>query len=278
MLIGQTTYEEVVYLKNGSIIHGVIIEQIPNQSVKIQTKDKNVYVFKIEEIEKITKEERQGEKRGGNPGTKSGYNSMGLFIGAKAGIDFSTVSNADLGSSTTGMTITNPSKIGFQGGFIGIYVVHKYLAVQMELLFAQKGFEIKGTQSGVTVKSWITINYLSIPLSLRVSYPLGPVTIHGNLGPYLGFGLSAKFATDPDVGFNQKIEFQKDGGLKSFDFGLLFGAGVGYCLLGGELFLDLRYDLGLTDVNYLKTKPSDYKMNCNRNFGIAVGYVIKIGK
>lgn len=53
---GQNNTEEVVYLKNGSIIRGVIIEHVLNQSIKIQTKDRNVFVFKYEEIEKITKE------------------------------------------------------------------------------------------------------------------------------------------------------------------------------------------------------------------------------
>lgn len=55
-------YEEVVYLKNGSIIHGVIIEQVPNVSLKIKTKDQNIFVFKMEEIEKITKEETEQKK------------------------------------------------------------------------------------------------------------------------------------------------------------------------------------------------------------------------
>lgn len=49
-------YQDVVYLKNGSIIRGMIIEQIPNKSIKIQTKDGNVFVYEMDEIEKITKE------------------------------------------------------------------------------------------------------------------------------------------------------------------------------------------------------------------------------
>jgi hypothetical protein len=53
---GQNNMEDVVYLKNGSIIRGIIIEQVPNQSIKIRTKDRNVFVFKYDEIEKITKE------------------------------------------------------------------------------------------------------------------------------------------------------------------------------------------------------------------------------
>ncbi len=48
---------DVVYLKNGSIIKGIIMEQIPNESIKIQTKDGSLFVFKMEEVEKITKEE-----------------------------------------------------------------------------------------------------------------------------------------------------------------------------------------------------------------------------
>ena len=49
-------YEDVIYLKNGSIIRGVIIEQIPNVSLKIQTREDNIFVYKMDEIEKITKE------------------------------------------------------------------------------------------------------------------------------------------------------------------------------------------------------------------------------
>lgn len=48
--------QEVVYLKNGSIIRGTIIEQKPNESLKIQTVDGNVFVFKMDEVDKITKE------------------------------------------------------------------------------------------------------------------------------------------------------------------------------------------------------------------------------
>lgn len=47
---------DVVYLKNGSIIKGTIIEQVPNVSLKIETRDGSVFVYKIEEIEKMTKE------------------------------------------------------------------------------------------------------------------------------------------------------------------------------------------------------------------------------
>lgn len=49
-------YVDVVYLKNESIIKGMIIEQVPNVSLKIQTRDGSVFVYKMEEVRKMTKE------------------------------------------------------------------------------------------------------------------------------------------------------------------------------------------------------------------------------
>lgn len=51
-------YEDVIYLKNGSIYRGIIIEQIPEKSLKIQSGDRNVFAVQLSEIEKITKEEK----------------------------------------------------------------------------------------------------------------------------------------------------------------------------------------------------------------------------
>lgn len=48
---------DVVYLKNGGMVRGMIIEQVPNVQVKVQTKDGNIFVYKMDEIEKITKEQ-----------------------------------------------------------------------------------------------------------------------------------------------------------------------------------------------------------------------------
>ena len=55
-VVSAQNYQEVVYLKNGSVVRGVIIEQIPNQRLKIQTSDGNIFVYTFSEVEKITKE------------------------------------------------------------------------------------------------------------------------------------------------------------------------------------------------------------------------------
>jgi len=47
---------DVVYLKNGSVVKGIIIEQVPNVQLKIKTSNGSIFVFPFADIEKITKE------------------------------------------------------------------------------------------------------------------------------------------------------------------------------------------------------------------------------
>lgn len=59
----QGRLQEVVYLKNGSIIRGTILEQVPNRSLKIETADGSIFVYPMREVQKITKEPY---RKGGN--------------------------------------------------------------------------------------------------------------------------------------------------------------------------------------------------------------------
>lgn len=69
----QNNFEEVVYLKNGSVIRGTIIEQIPNQTLKLQTKEGNIFVYKYDEVLKTTKEPIIGTNNITTQSTLSGY-------------------------------------------------------------------------------------------------------------------------------------------------------------------------------------------------------------
>ncbi len=53
LLSAQQKGNNVIYGKNGAIIRGTIIEQIPGESYKIQTADGNIVVFKADEVEKV---------------------------------------------------------------------------------------------------------------------------------------------------------------------------------------------------------------------------------
>jgi hypothetical protein len=51
-------WQDVVYLQNGSVIRGMVIEQVPNVSLKIQTADGSVFVYEMKDVLKITKEQK----------------------------------------------------------------------------------------------------------------------------------------------------------------------------------------------------------------------------
>jgi hypothetical protein len=54
-LFAQKRSRDVVYLKNGSIIKGTIVLQDPGKQIKLKTKDNNLWVFRYDEIDSITR-------------------------------------------------------------------------------------------------------------------------------------------------------------------------------------------------------------------------------
>lgn len=52
----QSDLQDVVYLTDGSIIRGTIIEHIPSELLRIQTSDGSVLVYSIDRVIKITRE------------------------------------------------------------------------------------------------------------------------------------------------------------------------------------------------------------------------------
>jgi sRNA-binding regulator protein Hfq len=85
MAFAQQNYQDVVYLKNGSIIRGLIVEQVPNETIKIETMDKSVFVYKLDEIAKIAKEEKKGHTYSNTP-LKTGSHAIAeVGYGLKTG-------------------------------------------------------------------------------------------------------------------------------------------------------------------------------------------------
>jgi hypothetical protein len=74
----QPSTHDVVFLKNGDIIRGNIIEIMPEKSIKIETADGSIFVYQMSEIDKINKESAQADE----PGKGA---SFSLFGGPAAG-------------------------------------------------------------------------------------------------------------------------------------------------------------------------------------------------
>jgi len=68
--------QDTVYLKDGSIIHGRVIEEVPGASLKIQTRSGNVYTYAMADIAKITHEVDPQEDATGPGGASSNDGGM----------------------------------------------------------------------------------------------------------------------------------------------------------------------------------------------------------
>ena len=105
----QQNYQDVVYLKNGSIIRGMIIEQVPNKSIKIETSDKSLFVYQIDEVEKITKELARTDTRSSKlSGKRKGY--IGISMGAS--IPVGAYADPSDGAAKTGVQL-NLANFGY---------------------------------------------------------------------------------------------------------------------------------------------------------------------
>lgn len=93
--LSQNNYRDVVHLKDGSIIKGIIIEQVPNEQIKIETSDGSVFVYKMNEIAKMSKEkisESQSSRSNSDQDFTSPTAKGKIIMGGSSDISFSSIS------------------------------------------------------------------------------------------------------------------------------------------------------------------------------------------
>jgi hypothetical protein len=124
---------------------------------------------------------------------------------------------------------------GFHVGFYGESFLAERIALQIELLYSQQGYEIEDDGGTFTQK----LNYINLPLSLRL-YPTQNFFLEA--GPQIGLAISHKEEFDRSFNlFDTEQEFDPN----NFDYGVNFG--VGFKTDSG-ISLGIRYLLGLGDI------------------------------
>jgi Outer membrane protein beta-barrel domain len=173
-----------------------------------------------------------------------------MSFGGSVGLNISNASfSPDLPAS-----ISKSSRTGFRiSGIMDIGFVPMF-ALQIEPTYATGGVQETGPlfqdQLGQVVNGTITTktSYIQIPILLNLKIPVtGPVSPYIVAGPDISFILSAKETDEPN-GYPSSEGDVKDQ-LKSLNFALDFGAGIGYKLVPTTtLTFDVRYSLGLSDI------------------------------
>lgn len=105
----------------------------------------------------------------------SGTDSRENFqFGLKAGLNYSNIYDEK------GDNFTADGKFGFVGGAFLSIPIGKYLGIQPEVLFSQKGFKTSGSFLGISYKFTRTLNFIDIPLLVQIkpseyiSFLIGP--------------------------------------------------------------------------------------------------------
>jgi len=112
-VIAQTNTRDVVYLKNGSIIKGDILEVVPNESLKIKTSDGSIFVFKMEEVDRTGKEESEKNQTSGPGKDRPHPKSSGYLLMVRLGPNLET----------------SDGKSNFSGGIINAFQVNPYISL-----------------------------------------------------------------------------------------------------------------------------------------------------
>jgi hypothetical protein len=233
-LIYAQQYEDVVYLKNGSIIHGTIIEQIPNESLKIKTKDGNVFVYKTEEISKITKEELTSvEKK--EPSSKSSINR--LWLGFLVGLNFSNIS-----ISSPSQTESGPDAvIMLMAGGFGERSWNKNFSTQVGISYVRKGADRIDILGYYPCSA--TADYLDIDILLKGKLGMQGFNPYGLFGFFIGIKLSASAEYE-----GESLDWSSH--LNDPNLGLYIGAGTDISVSkNSEAFVEFRYELGMQNLN-----------------------------
>ena len=94
----------------------------------------------------------------------------------------------------------------------------------------------------------------------------GPVKPFAVVGPAFGFNTSAKQKTEGTVEDDGENDISDD--VKGLEYSLVFGAGVKF----GQASVEVRYDLGLNNLNDFPEGSEDSESAKTRTWSILFGY------
>ena len=208
--------QDVVHLRNGSIIRGTIIEQVPNQSLTIETADRSLFVFAIDEVERISREPiiQEPVLQQTRFGVMGGLNAASQFV--TDGRD-SGSTNARLGVHL-GVFMEMPMGINW--------------TFRPALLYSMQG----GTEriGGTTYTD--QFDYINVPLEFRWHFWQRRMSL--DFGPQFGYMVRARA-----VGGGNSINMYGSDELNKFDFSLVLGLSV---RLNDNFSLGFRGTAGVT--------------------------------
>jgi hypothetical protein len=186
-----------------------------------------------------------------------------IIVGAKSGAVLSTGAFTE----PNGVSPDQNSyyhHLGAFGGALFRYSGERYLAMQVEVNFMQRGFRSYGNFSR-------TFNYVEIPLLAHVFYGAKRFRWFVNFGPEISYLINEQ------LWGNASTVFMTEPLKSRFDYGLVVGTGFEIHTKAGIYQLEGRYEFGFGD--FFSALPSDnFRRSANRNLTLTLGWLWNFGK
>ncbi|OXA78264.1 Outer membrane protein beta-barrel domain-containing protein [Flavobacterium aquidurense] len=162
-------------------------------------------------------------------------NNVNTEFGVKGGFNMSNLYQSEADD--------NNVIYGFNAGVYATLPVSDFIAIQPEILFTTKGAELDYNNAFVDGNAKFKLNYIEVPLLVRVNITKN-FNVHA--GGYASYLVSSKVTGDGDINFDDTVDTDD---LNKFDAGLAAGIGVDF----SPISVGLRYNYGLTTVGKERT-------------------------
>jgi len=179
-------------------------------------------------------------------------------IGAKAGVNFASLSN------TEDFIPEDGQRIGLAAGLFVTVPATERLSFQIEGLYTEKGVTGSLEEFGIPIEGNLRLQYLEVPVLGRADFgtPGSSSNFYIVAGAAPAFKLDARLKLEA-LGEEETVDLSDD--MESFDFGLVGGAGLEL----GRLGLEARYTHGLLSIS--KDDADDEPVK-NKVFTVSVSY------
>jgi hypothetical protein len=182
------------------------------------------------------------------------HDSTPVHLGIKIGLGWSNFygSGADQMDRDARTAGFDPgSRFGMLFGGSYSHDMNTFFTFEIDADYAMKGKKITGSSNGVQETQIIKLNYLELPVMLKVNIPT-----RAPFKPDIFFGLSISTLLSAENYY--KLEYEGNSrdtsisieNVNSPEFGLIFGIGGMETTAEGDISLEARYSLGLTTIDY----------------------------
>lgn len=177
-------------------------------------------------------------------------------FGVKGGMSISNITGDDIGGTE--------SRSGFIGGGFVAARIFRFVAIQPEVLFVQKGWVENVEYSGVRHTTTARLNYLEFPVLLFCTFG---TRVQPEL--YSGPSFAARLSTSATVAHGStSMSGDIDAMINDTDIGWVFGFGV---RTPRKLSVEARYTMGLRSIDAAGLGLEIQ----NTNLSFLIGYALR---